>query len=199
MRVLISAQAPDITAPLDPRFGRAAHFVVVDAETGEWQAHANPAAMAGHGAGIEAARFAVDQGVEAVITGATGPNAFRTLEAAGVLVFQAPAGTVADALEAWRGNELPAAGQPTAPAHAGMAPQAPGAGAGSGGGGGAGMGRGGGAGMGGGGGAGMGRGGGGGMGRGGGGGGGAGMGRGGGGGGGAGMGGGRGRGGQGRG
>jgi len=158
MKALISAQAPDIAAPLDPRFGRAAHFVVVDAETGEWQAHANPAAMAGHGAGIEAARFAVDQGVEAVITGATGPNAFRTLEAAGVLVFQAPAGTVADALEAWRGNELPAAGQPTAPAHAGMAPEAPGGaagpgagmGRGMGGGGGAGMGRGGGAGMGGG-------------------------------------------------
>ena len=163
VKVLISAQGPDINALLDPRFGRAAHFVVVDNESGEWIAYPNPGAGSGHGAGIEAARFAVDQGTQAVITGAAGPNAFRTLDAAGVKVYTIDGGTVAAVLDAWRRGELQEVGGPTAQAHAGLGggADAPGAGMGRGmGGGGMGAGMGGGRGAGGGSGAGGGRGGG---------------------------------------
>jgi predicted Fe-Mo cluster-binding NifX family protein len=41
MRVLVSAQAPDIDAAVDLRFGRAAYFVLVDSETGAWAAQPN--------------------------------------------------------------------------------------------------------------------------------------------------------------
>jgi len=105
---------------MDPRFGRTPSFVLVDAETGEWSAHANPAATAGQGAGIEAARFAAEVGAEAVLTGAAGPNAYRTLEAAGVAVFLVQGGSAAEAAELWRNGRLQRATTATVPAHAGM-------------------------------------------------------------------------------
>lgn len=141
VKILISAQGPDIDALLDPRFGRAAHFVVVDGESGEWIAYPNPGAGSGHGAGIEAARFAADKGVQAVITGAAGPNAFRTLTTAGVKIYTIDGGTVAAVLDAWRRGELKEITDATAPAHAGMGAGAGAAGsAGGPGGGGRGMG-----------------------------------------------------------
>jgi len=120
VKILISAQGPDIDALLDPRFGRAAHFVVVDGDSGEWIAYPNPGAASGHGAGIEAARFAVEKGVQAVITGAAGPNAFRTLAAAGVKVYTIDGGTVGAVLDAWRRGDVTEVAEATAPAHAGM-------------------------------------------------------------------------------
>ena len=120
MKILVSAQAPDIGAPIDPRFGRAPHFVVVDVESGDWTAYENGSMMAGHGAGIEAARFVVDLGVQAVITGAAGPNAFRTLQAAEIPVYVVGGGTVADAVGAFRQGGLSRANDASVPAHSGM-------------------------------------------------------------------------------
>lgn len=120
MKVLVSAQGADITAQVDPRFGRAACFVTVDSDSGQWTVQPNASMEAGHGAGIESARFAIDQGVEAVLTGATGPNAFRTLRAAGVAVYLVSAGTVADAVDAFRRGALVRSDGASAPAHAGI-------------------------------------------------------------------------------
>jgi len=120
MKLLVSATGPDITALVDPRFGRAPSFVLVDPGTGEWSAYVNPGAGAGQGAGIEAARLAVELGAGAVLTGAAGPNAFRTLEAAGVAVFLVQGGSVTDAVELWKNGRLERVATATAPAHAGM-------------------------------------------------------------------------------
>jgi predicted Fe-Mo cluster-binding NifX family protein len=122
MKLLISATGPDVTAQVDPRFGRAPSFVLVDTETNEWSAYVNPGAGAGHGAGIEAARFAIELGAQAVLTGATGPNAFRTLSAGNVSVFPVNGGRVADAVEQWKAGSLAQAGGATAAAHAGFGP-----------------------------------------------------------------------------
>ena len=120
MKLLVSATGPDITAPMDPRFGRAPSFVLVESETGEWSAHVNPGAGAGQGAGIEAARLAIELGAQAVLTGATGPNAFRTLAAANVTVYPAGGGRVADVVEQWKAGALTPAAAATGPAHAGL-------------------------------------------------------------------------------
>ncbi len=56
MKVLISASAPKLESSLDPRFGRAAYFLVVDSDTLEWTALENPAVHASGGAGIQAAQ-----------------------------------------------------------------------------------------------------------------------------------------------
>lgn len=90
MKLAISVSGNRLDAPFDARFGRAAAFCIVDTESGKWQIFNNPALSASGGAGVQAAQFIVRQGVQAVVSGAFGPNAFDTLEAAGVAMYLAP-------------------------------------------------------------------------------------------------------------
>ncbi len=92
MRIAISTTGADLEAAYDPRFGRAAQFCLVDSETGAWQVISNPAMQAAGGAGVQASQFVAAQGVQVVISGAYGPNAFDTLEAAGISAYLAPSG-----------------------------------------------------------------------------------------------------------
>ena len=50
-------------------------------------AFVNESATSGGGAGIQSAQLVVSKGAKAVITGNCGPNAIKTLSAAGVKVF----------------------------------------------------------------------------------------------------------------
>jgi predicted Fe-Mo cluster-binding NifX family protein len=106
MKIAISATGPDINAPFDPRFGRGANFIFVDAETGEWEGHPNAAVNAGGGAGIQAAQFVVEHGAQAVVSGNFGPNAFATLKAAGLRMFIAREGTVQELVDRFKAGEL---------------------------------------------------------------------------------------------
>jgi predicted Fe-Mo cluster-binding NifX family protein len=119
MKVAISAQGNDIDSLVDPRFGRARWFIVVDAETGEWQAHDNSVNVdASGGAGVQAGSTVATQGVEAVITGNVGPNAHRVLAAANIAIHQAGNGiSVRDALAALKRGELAALEAPTVSGH----------------------------------------------------------------------------------
>ena len=99
MKVVVTSQGTDLASPVDPRFGRAAQFILVDSETGHHEVYANQQALdAAQGAGIQAARVVVDLGAEAVITGNVGPKAFMALEAGRVAVYIGATGTVEEAL-----------------------------------------------------------------------------------------------------
>jgi predicted Fe-Mo cluster-binding NifX family protein len=87
MKVIITATSADIDAHVDARFGRASYFIVVDADSLEWQAIANPAIHASGGAGIQAAQFIADQGCDAVVSGEFGPNAYNALKTAGLPMY----------------------------------------------------------------------------------------------------------------
>jgi predicted Fe-Mo cluster-binding NifX family protein len=87
MKLIITATAPEIEAPVDPRFGRGAYFVVVDTDTLKWQAHQNLGVSATGGAGSQAAQFAAQQGAAAVISGDFGPNAYQALAAAEIKMY----------------------------------------------------------------------------------------------------------------
>lgn len=109
MKIAVSTSGADIDAPYDPRFGRAAQFCIVDTESGEWKIFPNPAVQAAGGAGVQAAQFVAAQGAEVVISGAYGPNAFDTLEAAGIAAYLAPGGgsyTVSDLVQRYKDNVL---------------------------------------------------------------------------------------------
>jgi predicted Fe-Mo cluster-binding NifX family protein len=86
-KICVTARGPDLEAEIDPSFGRAAYFLVVDPNTMEFRSFENPNAQAVHGAGIQSAQFVAGQGVAAVLTGEVGPNARQVLEAAGVRVI----------------------------------------------------------------------------------------------------------------
>lgn len=108
MKIAITASEGSLEGPVDPRFGRAAWFIVADVESGEHEVIDNTANMnAAGGAGVQASSKVGNLGVEAIVTGHCGPKAFRGLTAAGIRIFQAPENvTVAEALEMFRQGRL---------------------------------------------------------------------------------------------
>jgi predicted Fe-Mo cluster-binding NifX family protein len=119
MKIAITATGADLQAQVDPRFGRAQYFVIVDPETMEFEAIENTSVSAAHGAGIQAGQLMSSRDVSAVITGSVGPNAFQTLTTAGIKIFQSSGGTVEQAVEAYKNRQLQPVTQ-FGPAHAGM-------------------------------------------------------------------------------
>jgi predicted Fe-Mo cluster-binding NifX family protein len=77
----------DIDAQVDPRFGRAACFLIIDADSLEWEAISNPAIHTSGGAGIQAAQFVADQECDAIVSGDFGPNAYNALKTAGLKMY----------------------------------------------------------------------------------------------------------------
>jgi predicted Fe-Mo cluster-binding NifX family protein len=120
MKIAITATAASLDADIDPRFGRCQYFVIVDPETTGFEVLENSGAMSGGGAGIATAQMIVGKGVEAVLTGNCGPNAYEVLEAAGIKVVTGVSGKVRQAIEDYRSGKLKATSQPNVPGHFGM-------------------------------------------------------------------------------
>jgi predicted Fe-Mo cluster-binding NifX family protein len=129
MRIAISAAGPTLDAEVDPRFGRCQYFIIADPETMEFEAIDNSSAMAAGGAGISAGQTIADKGVEAVLTGNCGPNAYQVLLSAGIQVITGVSGKVKDVIEGYRAGKFKASVQPNVPDHFGMG-AGPGTGAG---------------------------------------------------------------------
>ena len=102
MKIAVSSQGTDLDSQIDPRFGRAAYLLIIDTVSSEIEVIDNAENLnAFKGAGIQAAAMVSDSGAEILLTGFCGPNAFKTLQAAGVKVANDVGGTVRDALEAF--------------------------------------------------------------------------------------------------
>ena len=107
MKVAITSQGKELSSPVDLRFGRAKYFIIADTDSGDFEAADNTQNLnAPQGAGIQSAQNIVNKGVEAVISGHCGPNAFRTLSAGGIKIVVGAEGTVAEALEKFKAGEL---------------------------------------------------------------------------------------------
>jgi predicted Fe-Mo cluster-binding NifX family protein len=120
MKVAISATGPNLDAEVDPRFGRCQYFIIVDPETMEFEALENSNAMAAGGAGISTAQTVASKGVEVVLTGNCGPNAYQTLSAAGIQVITGVVGRIRDAVESYKAGKLQSSLRPSVDAHFGM-------------------------------------------------------------------------------
>lgn len=101
MKVVITSSGGRMDSMVDPRFGRAGAFVVVDTDhnTITEVVDNRSGAQAAQGAGVQAAEVVSRLGAECVVTGHCGPKAFRTLEAAGITVYTGASGTIADAVD----------------------------------------------------------------------------------------------------
>ena len=157
MKIAISSSGKDLDSPIDPRFGRCAYFLIVETDDMSFEVFDNENSALGGGAGIQSAQFVAAKGVKGVITGNCGPNAVRTLSAAGIILFVGQSGTVREAIERHKNSELRSTNGPNVSDHYGMGGTGPvrdlqgqgfGRGMGMGGGRGCGRGRGGGRGMG---------------------------------------------------
>ena len=84
MKVAVSSEGPGLESQVDPRFGRAGGFVVVDMETMQADYVENGASQAAaQGAGIQTAERLAGMGVQAVMSGYVGPKAFMRLRRRG--------------------------------------------------------------------------------------------------------------------
>ncbi len=107
MKIAVSSQGNRLDSQVDPRFGRAAYLLIVDTKTLEFEAFDNNENKnAFKGAGIQAAALVSDKDAEVLLTGFCGPNAFKTLEAAGVKVVNDQAGRVIDAIQKFKNGEV---------------------------------------------------------------------------------------------
>ena len=118
MKICVTAGTTGINALFDPRFGRCPFFVVIETESMTEESVPNPGAESSGGAGIQAAQLVTKLGVAALITGNIGPNALQTLNAAGIDVYHYVEGSVKEASEQFKRNELqkitPSSAQPYA-------------------------------------------------------------------------------------
>jgi predicted Fe-Mo cluster-binding NifX family protein len=106
MKIAISVDGNCMSAQVDPRFGRARGFLLLDRESTQSEYIDNPNIDASGGAGIQTAQMLAGRGAEAVITGNIGPNAFRVLDAAGIVVYTGASGTARESLQAYKEGRL---------------------------------------------------------------------------------------------
>jgi predicted Fe-Mo cluster-binding NifX family protein len=120
MKICITSTGKDLSAKIDPRFGRCQNFMFVDIDTLEAETIQNPAATAGGGAGPKAAQLVSDKRAEAVITGNVGPKAYTALEVSGIKIYTGVTGTCRDALDAFKKGNVKSVSGPTTESHTGL-------------------------------------------------------------------------------
>ena len=107
MRVCITATGNSLASSLDPRFGRAMYFLIVDDKGKLLKVIKNPGIEAMRGAGISAAQVMAEEKVEAVITGNVGPNAYMVLGNSGIkILFGSPGMRVRDVFQEYQKGSL---------------------------------------------------------------------------------------------
>lgn len=112
--IAVSSEGPTLADLVDPRFGRAGGFVVVDSESMQATYLDNGASQVlAQGAGIQAAENLAKAGVQLLLTGHVGPKASAALKAAGVEVVQGVENmTVGEALARYRAGAFTEAQAP---------------------------------------------------------------------------------------
>jgi predicted Fe-Mo cluster-binding NifX family protein len=107
MKIAVTSHGTDLDSQVHPRFGRATYILVIDVADETVTVIDNSENVnAFKGAGIQAAAMISDSGADVLLTGFCGPNAFRTLEAAGIRVANNISGTVREALQAYKSDEV---------------------------------------------------------------------------------------------
>ncbi|MBN1522600.1 MAG: NifB/NifX family molybdenum-iron cluster-binding protein [Candidatus Aureabacteria bacterium] len=106
MKICITSEGQDLDSQVDPRFGRCQYFIIVDTDSLEFEAVPNSNMEAMGGAGVQSGQLVAQKQVKAILTGNVGPNAFQTLQAAGIDIITGAAGSIREAVEKYKKGEL---------------------------------------------------------------------------------------------
>ncbi len=106
MKIAFATSGNDMTSPMDPRFGRAARFLVYDTDQKNFVVIDNDNVDATQGAGIKAAETIVKAGAKTLVTGDCGPKAVNALKQANVAIYSCKGTTVQNALDLFLANKL---------------------------------------------------------------------------------------------
>ncbi len=121
MKICITSQGDNLESLVDPRFGRCNYFIIYDTDNDSFESFPNPNISSPQGAGITSSQFIVDKGVEFVLTGNVGPNAFSVFQQAQVKVITGLAGLrVKEAIEKFKKGEIAPSPSPNVSGHFGM-------------------------------------------------------------------------------
>jgi len=119
-KICVTSEGDNLGSKVDSRFGRCRYFIIADTDTLEFEAIENPNIESMGGAGIQSAQLVSSKQVKAVLTGNVGPNAFQTLQAAGIEVFTDASGTIKEAIEKYKKGEFKVVSSPSVSSHSGM-------------------------------------------------------------------------------
>ncbi len=122
-KICITSEGDNLDSKVDPRFGRCQYFIFVDISTMKFEAINNPNMDSMGGAGIQSGQLIAEKQIKAVLTGNVGPNAFQTLQAAGVSVITGISGTIKEAVDKYKTGELKPTGGPSVDSKFGMPPK----------------------------------------------------------------------------
>ena len=118
MKIAFSSTGDTLESALDQRFGRSPKFIIYDTDAATFVVVDNTQNLnAAQGAGIQSAQNVVNAGATALVTGHTGPKAFKVLEAAKIATYLSDAPTVQAALDAWKKGTLKASAEADVEGH----------------------------------------------------------------------------------
>lgn len=118
MLVAVTAKGTNLSDEVDPRFGRAPYILIVDTETMNYESFDNSENVnAFKGAGIQAATMIADKGAQILLTGYCGPNAFKTVQAAGMKVVSDVTGTIEQAIKNFLAGDVSYSENPNTEGH----------------------------------------------------------------------------------
>lgn len=98
-KICITAKGKDLEAEVDPRFGRAQYFLLIDPIAMQIEAVENPYKDTAQGAGIQTAQLLADKGVSVLLTGHVGPKAAGVLKSAGIQAVNGVSGKVKEVIQ----------------------------------------------------------------------------------------------------
>jgi len=118
MRIAVTSTGKELMSDMDPRFGRAAYFIIADADTMAFEIVENVQNLnLPQGAGIQAAKTIVENRADVLISGNCGPKAFKVLKQGGVSIMIGAKGQVKDAISQYQNGELDAAEEANVEGH----------------------------------------------------------------------------------
>ena len=118
MKIAVTSSGKTLESNVDPRFGRAAYFIIVNPETMDYEVVENTQNLSlPQGAGIQAGQTIAGKNVDVLLTGNCGPKAFKVLQSAGIKIITNVKGRVLDAISKQKKGELEPTNEPNVEGH----------------------------------------------------------------------------------
>ncbi len=100
MLIAVSANSSNMDDQLEPRFGRAAGFIIYDVDSAQSRFIENyENSQLAQGAGLQTSQMLAEQGVSVIISGTFGPKAVEALEIGGISMISVSGGTVREVID----------------------------------------------------------------------------------------------------
>ena len=106
MKIAVSADSPDLNAKVGFRFGTSKYFVIVDPDTMDFEAVANPGASTYQSSWVQAVVLVISKKVDMVITGYCSSIAIGHLTVNGIQVLSGVEGTVGKVVQMYKKGKL---------------------------------------------------------------------------------------------